>query len=137
MAIITEPTPERDNARRVEYHEHHREMKKTAGALAGASGLEIILAAAAVVLAVLGLVDILPGYMAAIATLCMGAGLLARGGGVAAALRRLARETGLDRREQAAFVGGSSAEVAAGLAGIALGILALIGIVPLLPGPPT
>lgn len=67
-----------------------------------------------VLLAILGLVNVAPDYMAAIATLAVGAALAFEGAAFEAR------------------TGGSSAEFAAGTAGIVLGILAILGIVPLI-----
>lgn len=93
----------------------------TLGALAGA---------AAVVLAILGLADIEPHYMLAIAAIVVGAALLAQAGFVAAEASTIAGTEQLGRTGKAEFEGGISAEALAGGAAIVLGILALLGIDP-------
>ncbi|HWC89551.1 MAG TPA: hypothetical protein VG433_07850 [Pirellulales bacterium] len=78
----------------------------------GSSVVEAAVGLAGVLLAILGLVNVAPAYMASIATLAIGAALAFRG---AAPQTR---------------AGGNaiSAEFTAGLAGIVLGILAILGI---------
>src|SRR5574337_677147 len=94
----------------------------TLGALAGA---------AAVVLAILGLADIEPHYMLAIAAIVVGAALLAQAGFVAAEASTIAGAEQLGRTGKAEFEGGISAEALAGGAAIVLGILALVGFSPM------
>jgi hypothetical protein len=92
---------------------------------------EVIGGAGAIVLAILGLIGVLPITMASIATIAVGVALLTVGGIIA---RRYSRalagpEPTNIRRE---VMGGMGMEAMAGLAGLVLGILALIGISPLL-----
>jgi len=85
--------------------------------LAGGSTAEVLGGAAAVVLAILGLAGMLPVYMAAVATIAVGAALFSEAGG--------------GRIEAAEIGGGMTAEITAGLAGVTLGVLALLGAVPM------
>src|SRR5690606_29009125 len=101
------------------------EKEKTAEVVFGGTVAEAIVGAAAVVLAVLGLANIWPGYMASIATIAVGAALLFQGGAVAARYSDLAKRTGASE-----IGGGVSAEILGGAAGIALGVLALLNIMP-------
>lgn len=101
------------------------EKEKTAEIVFGGTVAEAIVGAAAVVLAVLGLANIWPGYMASIATIAVGAALLFQGGAVAARYADLAKRTGASE-----VGGGVSAEILGGAAGIALGVLALLNIMP-------
>ncbi|MGD8830119.1 MAG: hypothetical protein PVF57_05900 [Pseudomonadales bacterium] len=101
-------------------------MEKT---FAGASFSEAAIATGAGVLAILGLVGVLPHYMTAVATIALGASLLVEGLGLASRMKQL-QELARTRYETTLVGGGISTEVAAGVAGIALGILALVGIVP-------
>ena len=96
----------------------------------GGSLTEAIGGAGAVVLAILGLVGVLPQTMAAVATIAAGVALLVGGGAVAARYSRLLLGAGSEtaRRE---IVGGMGLEALAGIAGIVLGVLALLGINPL------
>ena len=106
----------------------HESMAKT---VATGAGAEAIAGGAALVLAILGLAGIYPMILASIAVIAAGAAFLFEGAAVAARHRRLALEAGGGEAE---IETGMSAEIIGGLAGIALGILALIGIetVPLL-----
>lgn len=95
--------------------------------------MEALGAAAAVVLAIIGLAGILPDAMMTIATIVLGATFLIDAGAVGArhgALARSAVEHG-SVEAYARAPSGLSAEAGAGLAGIALGILALLGLSPL------
>jgi len=101
-----------------QYQESGREtFRKSA---AGATALAATAGIAAVVLSILGLVDIAPLYMAAISAILIGAGLLLEGGFTTAWF-----STASPRREYSE--GGLSAEFIGGVAAIVLGILALVG----------
>jgi hypothetical protein len=100
----------------------HESMAKT---VATGSGMEAVAGGAALVLAILGLAGLLPMVLASIAVIAAGAAFLFQGAAVAARHRRLALEAGGGEAE---IETGMSTEIAGGLAGIALGILALIGI---------
>jgi len=101
------------------------EKEKTAEVVFGGSMAEAVVGAAAVVLAILGLANIWPGYMASIATIAIGAALLFQGAAVASRYSDLARRTGASD-----IGGGVTAEILGGATGIALGVLALLGIMP-------
>lgn len=105
------------------YETHEKE--RTAEVIFGGSTAEAVVGAGAVVLAILGLANIWPGYMASIATIVVGAALLFQGGAIASRYSDLAQRTGGSE-----IGGGVSAEILGGAAGIALGILALLGIMP-------
>jgi hypothetical protein len=95
--------------------------------------VEALSAAAAVVLAILGLAGAMPGYMVAIGTILLGAAFLFEGGAVATRLHRMVRETAQPTEHPAIgteLAGGMSAESLAGIVGIAFGILSLLGVVP-------
>ena len=83
---------------------------------------------AAVVLAIIGLANIYPDFMASVATIALGVALLFKGAAVAAEYRDLLAHMVSGKLKQAEVGGGMSAELLAGAAGIALGILALLGI---------
>jgi hypothetical protein len=94
--------------------------------MAGAFSGEAIAAAATVVLSILALAGIHPAIMVPVAVLTTGCALLLKSGGVAGRLEWLLRETN-GRTE---LETGMSAGLLAGVAGIILGILTLIGLVP-------
>jgi hypothetical protein len=85
--------------------------------------------AAVIVLAILGLMRIDPSLLASIATIVLGAAFLVEGGALAARFMRTARRETATARES---VGGDVAmESMCGAAGIVLGILAIVGIYPM------
>ncbi len=98
--------------------------------VASAFSIEALAAAATVVLAILGLVAIYPAFMIPIAILTTATAMLFKGGGIASRFNQLVRETGGGTASKAELEGGMSAELLAGAAGIVLGVLALIGLVP-------
>lgn len=108
-------------------HETWRHSLKSAAT--GGSVMEAIGGIAAVVLSIIALAGGLQGYMAAIAVILIGASLLFESGTLAASYRRL-----LFRMEGSASSSelGSTmtVECLAGITGIVLGILALLGIAP-------
>ncbi len=95
----------------------------------GASIAEAILGISAVALTIIGLVGVIPDLLLAISTIVIGAALLFEGGAVAARFNALMNQTGSDVGSGAHW-GGMTAEFLAGAAGIALGILSLLGVAP-------
>lgn len=116
-----------------ELEAHRREEEQTAHAVAGGSIGEALAGAGAAVLALLGLGGILPLTLAAIATIVVGAALLMEGGGVAARYSDLLAET-IDEpwAGRAAFGTGVAAETVGGIAGVILGVLALLTVAPVI-----
>lgn len=105
------------------------EVQRSAKRLARGFSADAITSAAAVVLAILGLASVVPTYTLPIATILLGAALIAKGGSVASRFQQLVFETD-GRGAEMEMGGGMSAELLAGAAGIVLGILALINIAP-------
>jgi hypothetical protein len=97
--------------------------------ITGGSLTEALAGGGAVLLAILGLAGVMPGYMAAIATIAVGVALLAQGGAAAARWSRFVDE-GYASSQRMDLTSGLSAEVFGGAAGIVLGILALLAILP-------
>ncbi len=91
----------------------------------GESVAESFAGVAAVVLSILGLLGALPRPLSAIATICGSAALLLEGGAVATRLHRLSRALGAG---DADISGGLGAESFAGVAGVVLGVLSLLGV---------
>jgi hypothetical protein len=104
--------------------------KVTAEVLAGGSSLEAIGGGAAVVLSIIGLANFLPFYMAAISVIAIGGALMAHGGAMAARWRDEVRRIHGGRVTEAELAGGVGSEVFGGAAGVALGIIALAGVIP-------
>jgi hypothetical protein len=89
------------------------------------SGAEAVAGAGALVVAIIGLAGVFPTILASIAVIAAGAGFLFLGAAVAARHQRLAAEAGGGEAE---IETGVSAEMLGGIAGITLGILALVGV---------
>jgi hypothetical protein len=106
------------------------EEERAAEVIAGGSVAEAIGGIATVVLAIVGLAGAIPVYMAAIGAIVLGAALLLEGFAVAARFSALLAETAGMRLSNRQLGGGMSAEFLGGAAGIMLGILSLIGVVP-------
>jgi hypothetical protein len=110
-----------------EHREHH--VTEATEATAEAAG-----AAGAIALAIIGLIGALPVAMMAIGTIVLGAAILLDSGAIRARYRNLLNEvSAAEGRDVGAEIDqGSSAGSLAGMAGIALGILALLGVHPVL-----
>jgi hypothetical protein len=103
------------------------ETRKTEAAVGAGSMAEALGGAAAVVLGILGLAQIVPRTMGSIATIVVGGALIFESAAVASRyshLRALATEGG----SEAALGGGVSAELIGGIVGVVLGSLGLVGI---------
>jgi len=98
--------------------------------VATAFAVDAAASAGAVVLAILGLAGIYPSYMAPIAVLAIAGAMLVKSGGVASRFPQLQRHTGRGIGPIVELGGGVTAELLAGAAGIALGVLALLGVAP-------
>lgn len=109
---------------------HERRDRKALRDIATGSAFETLTGLGAVVLAILGLAGVVPLIFAAIGTIAIGVGLLSAGAGVAVRYADMASEIGGDPAHNAALSGGMTAEFVAGVAGIALGILALLTVAP-------
>ncbi len=96
---------------------------------AGGSTFEAIAGAGAVVLTILGLVEILPVVMVSIATIAVGVGMMFGGASIAAKYREaLEASQGDPGSEKAELGGGLSTEILGGAAGAVLGLLALLNV---------
>jgi hypothetical protein len=101
----------------------------TAKTVATGATAEAVAGAGALVLAIIGLAGLYPMILTAIAVIAAGAGFLFQGAAAAARISSLAREVHTEHPE-ATMETGLSAEIVGGLGGIVLGILALVGVVP-------
>jgi hypothetical protein len=109
-----------------ELHEHHRQWEHTA------LTTELILALGAVVLGIIGLIGLFPTQLAAIATIAVGVMLLCEGGSIVFRAYGLLSEAGAGETAAVSEVSRAiTTEFLAGVAGVVLGILALVGVVPL------
>jgi hypothetical protein len=105
------------------------EQEKSLKIITSGSLTEALAGGGAVVLTILGLAGIMPGYMASIAVIAIGVALLAQGGAAASRWSTLVAQTrSYDWSSRSELGSGLSAEIFGGAAGIVLGILALLSI---------
>src|SRR5215510_4235141 len=102
-----------------EIHKQARQWEHTA------LTTELLLACGVVVLSILGIAGVFPTYLAAVAVIGLGAILLFQGATVVLHYGELLYEAGAAEVSR-----GITTEFLAGMAGIVLGVLALVGIVP-------
>jgi hypothetical protein len=108
----------------------HDEDRSTQIATSG-SIMEGVCAIATIVLAIVGLAGALPLTLAAIGTIVFGAALMFQGGAMTARVARFHTDTETTHTSETVhFGGGLSAGVLGGIAGIVLGILALLRVAP-------
>jgi hypothetical protein len=108
-----------------------QEVQKSAKTVLGGSLAEGIVGGATIVLALIGLSNMYPSYMIPIATIAMGAAFLLEGGAISVRFSKLLSETSKDRLDEAEFGMGLTSEFVGGIAGVVLGILALVGLYPM------
>ena len=89
-----------------------------------------VVAAGAAVLAIIRLANIYPSWLVTIATIALGVSFLLEGGAIVARTSALLHEVTEGAMEMTELRTGMTGESLAGFAGIALGILALLGVVP-------
>lgn len=111
--------------------ERVQEERTTAEVVAGGSVAEAIGGAGAVVLSIIGLAAVYPGFMASICAIVLGAALVLRGFAITTRYYSLLEASGANQFETAELGSGIGAEVLGGTAAIVLGILALLDLDPL------
>lgn len=104
--------------------------KSAARVAVGTSFIEGLTGLGAIALAIIGLAGVFPRILLGVATIALGAALLFEAGSVAARFSALMALSSAGSNQGSRY-GGITAGFLAGAAGIALGILALLGIVPL------
>lgn len=110
---------------------HSADEVRSVEFLAGGSLSEVIGGAGALVLAILALAGVLPETLAAIAVIALGTALIFKGASVAARIAELNDALAETRVDEAELTGGMTAESMTGVAGVVLGILALLGVAPM------
>ncbi|HET6567700.1 MAG TPA: hypothetical protein VFG50_07035 [Rhodothermales bacterium] len=98
--------------------------------ITGGSSGEAICGIGAVVLGILALLGVLPFTLTSIAVIAAGAALAFEGGAIASRYREVVAATSDDRSDAIQFEGGMTVELLGGIAGIVLGILGLLGVLP-------
>jgi hypothetical protein len=107
-----------------------RETHEGEALLMGGSLAETIAGAGAIVLSILGLVGILPDALLAVATIAIGGAFILESGSVASRFTWLVRQVARTTLETGEMAVGMTTEFVGGIAGIALGVLALLGLIP-------
>jgi hypothetical protein len=103
-----------------------REQKPVATA-AGGSAIESFIGLGAAALAILGLLGVLPLLLLQIGTIVLGAAFIIESSAIFGRISSVLREMGETQREKGIFMGGMTIESGGGIAGVALGIIALVG----------
>jgi hypothetical protein len=111
--------------------ERTRDIEESARTVATGSMAEGIAGAAAIALTIIGLAGTLSTLLLSIAIIAVGAGLAFQGASIASRFSDLLYRASQGRLQGLEFGAGMSAEILGGAAGIALGILALVGVAPL------
>jgi hypothetical protein len=105
-------------------------QRETSAEISGSGGIvEGVGGAGAVVLSILALIGVLPMELLSVAAIGIGGGLLVGGGTIAARYSRFLMAQRQYTRD--VIAGGMVMESVCGVAGIALGILSLLGILPM------
>lgn len=109
----------------------HEDVRTSARYLSAGSVVEAVAGTGTVALAILALTGALPMALAAIGTIAVGAGLLVEGAAIAGRFDELLKETETAHLAHRALGSGMAAESVGGVAGIVLGILALLSVDPM------
>lgn len=104
---------------------------RTMGLVSAGSLAEGILGVAAIALSIIGLAGVFSSWMVTIATIVVGGAFLFEGGAMGARFSGLFSSTSGGRVRAFDLGGGMTLEFLAGVAGVVLGILALLGIYPM------
>lgn len=104
------------------------EERHIAESVGSGSVAETVGGIAAIVLAILGLANINPPLMIPIATIAIGVALLFEGGSIAAEYSKIVAKSTESETQVVEMGSGMTSEMLAGIAGIVLGILALLGL---------
>lgn len=107
---------------------HPGEERTQLAVVTGGTGIEGIGGIAVMALAILALVGVLPALLTTIGGIVFGAAMLAAGLSIAATWSQLGSQVSETRRERLELGGGAGAETLVGIAAIALGVLALVGV---------
>lgn len=102
------------------------------GGLSAGFATEALCGIVAAVLTILGLIQVVPNFMLSIAGIAMGVALFSEGATIAGQYSRLLSATSEGKLNAVELGGGINVEILAGIAGIVLGILSLLGLVPMI-----
>ena len=115
----------------LDWMETQRREHRAAGTVLGGSVIEGIAGGGAVVLTIIGLAGVLSLPLLAVSTIVLGGALLIGGGTIASRFSNLEVPTNEGRRTYPEPGKGITAEFLGGIFGVALGILSLLGLIPL------
>ena len=118
-------------ATEVPREEHISEEKKTAEILFGGSVIEGLIAGITAVLAVIGLVGVYPHLLLAVSIIALGLAFLSEGAAITSRFQYLLTEIARDHRSIAELGIGTTSESMTGFFAIVLGILAVLGLFPM------
>jgi hypothetical protein len=125
-------TGERDyGTHSLDWMETQRREHRAVGTVLGGSVIEGIAGGGAVVLTIIGLAGVLSLPLLAVSTIAIGGALLIGGGTIASRFRNVQVPTNEGRRTYPEPGKGITAEFLGGITGVVLGILSLLGLVPL------
>jgi hypothetical protein len=110
--------------------ERREALRLAERSLEGSEAAEALIGFAAEAMSVIALAGVLPSLLGSIATAVLGIAMLFEGAATASRYQRLSAVVPVREHEQAQVGGGLTVEVVGGAAGIALGVLALVGIEP-------
>jgi hypothetical protein len=111
-------------------HPHEYEEKVSAKLILGGALAETVVGIGTMVVSIVGLAGFLPPVLVSIATIGLGVSFLFEGGAMASRFEQLLSEITEGRIEMAEVGGGLSAEFIAGIGGVTLGVLSLVGVLP-------
>jgi hypothetical protein len=114
----------------VHQEEHVGQYRHTIEAVFGGTLAGGLVAAGAATLAIIGLAGMFPVLLVSVATIGVGAAFLFEGAAVISRLSDLLHVATEGRIQAAELGAGTTGETLAGFAGIALGILSILGVVP-------
>ncbi|MGD0232264.1 MAG: hypothetical protein ABSC19_18225 [Syntrophorhabdales bacterium] len=106
------------------------EARPIEGILMGGSLAQTIAGAGAIVLSILGLLGMLPEALLAVSTIAVGAAFLMASGSIASRFNAVLTQITRTTPETGEMAIGMTTEFISGIAGIALGVLSLLGVVP-------
>ena len=114
------------------FHEgFHESDRRTMEMVLGGSGMEVLGGLVAILLAILGLAEIVPVSLAAVAVIALGVAFLAQGATVASRYTQLVERMGGSMHKSVDLARGITTEFVGGIAGIVFGVIALLGMAPL------
>jgi hypothetical protein len=114
----------------VHHEEHAEEHRHTIETLFAGTLVGGLVAAGAAALAIIALAGLFPRLLVSVATIGVGAAFLFEGAAIVSRLSDLLYEVTEGKSEAIELGAGTTGETLAGLAGVTLGILAILGVVP-------